>query len=60
MRRRILWILLMVCVVVWSIAAFLSGPLLSQLSADALPTLMVLGGQGSNLNLLFRVDLTDD
>ncbi|MEP6987079.1 MAG: hypothetical protein ABI970_15845, partial [Chloroflexota bacterium] len=42
MRRRILWILFMACVVVWGIAAFLSVPLLNELSADDLPTLMVL------------------
>ena len=42
MRRRILWILFIACVVVWGIAAFLSVPLLSELSADELPTLMVL------------------
>jgi hypothetical protein len=32
----------MACVVVWGIAAFLSVPLLNDLSADDLPTLMVL------------------
>lgn len=42
MRRRILWILMIACVVVWGIAALLSVPLLNQLSADDLPTLMVL------------------
>ena len=42
MRRRILWMLFMACVVVWGIAAFLSVPLLNELSADDLPTLMVL------------------
>ncbi|MBA3870393.1 MAG: hypothetical protein H0X30_14705, partial [Anaerolineae bacterium] len=42
MRRRILWMLLIACVVVWGIAAFLSVTLLNELSADDLPTLMVL------------------